>query len=245
MHPHARAAGGAGHHRHDEFVECGTLRISGAAEEAGAVSVILASPFPHLLDADEDAFGRVLARCVSILNDRGRTPPRRPPGGAGGAEWTRFALPGGGVWELVAAGRLDAIARGGEDRRFAAVLRIFADSLRQMVVSLLINAGHDTRYPTGASTNGADAASGAHHGDSLGLVHRLQSMLGEGGDQAVDAVRRILRDAVDGGFGEAPAADACVYDDVETRLCGISNAVSALSIVSRSGITLTNCAGEL
>lgn len=253
------AAGGAGYHRHDEFVESGTIRISKSSrhcrgdgklcsgpKECPVASVILSSPFPHLLDADEDAFTRVFARCVSILNNRR-------------GSVTRLALIGGGVWELVAAARLDAIAQshpknGGGGRTFTTVLKVLAQCLREMVVSLLINAGHDTKFPSGLNVDAPvvnvddSVCYTTCQGDSVGVVHRLQSMLEtEDADTATIAkVQRILRDAVDGTLGgDTYKSMPSVFDDVETRVSGISNAVAAVDTIRRGGICLTNCSGML
>ena len=260
------AAGGAGYHRHDEFVESGTIRISKSSRhcrgdgklcsgprECPVASVILSSPFPYLLDADEDAFTRVFARCVSILNSR-RGSCDAKKGGV-----TRLALIGGGVWELVAAARLDAIAQShpendDDGRTFTTVLKVLAQCLREMVVALLINAGHDTKFPSGLNVDApvANVDDSACYvtcqGDSVGVVHRLQSMLEtEDADTATIAkVQRILLDAVDGTLGgDTYKSMPSVFDDIETRISGISNAVAAVDTIRRGGICLTNGSGML
>lgn len=135
------------------------------------------------------------------------------------------------------------------------MLRVMAECLRDLVVLLLMNAGNDRRFPSAyQAAHDADALADievhksaamsgdiACHGDSVGVVRTLAKILRDarGSEEAVAMARRVLLRAVEDGGATGDGGGSCttlrldfVYDDIETRVTGIRNAVDAVSDVA-------------
>lgn len=267
------------------------------AVDAGVVSAVLSAPSPRLLDAEYDSFVGCLRRCMNILNASSRDERAGTSG----------VLLGGGVWELFVANELDHIADcrsstssssstsrvvGGsteedesekmeEENYYALIktlmLRILADSLCDLVVLLLTNAGNDRKFPDSSSDEsnpvtekqdhklGERSGASAYHGDSASLVYGLRKLLRDAqGDRikemdAAAIVCRSLLGAVDDSSsstsnctGVTPSSshdDSAsyrilesfpLYDDIETRVAGIRNAIDAVSTVACTKVVVVD-----